>query len=113
MYVIVKSGREDKWFKPGYNHSLGKYVHTREDYLKTMKEMKLEPYDPNFKPKAKPKYKPSKWGREMVKTIANRTDKHGNVEVNESIHKVLKDTGFYKKREAEEKFKKMKQEGAF
>ena len=65
-------------FHPHMNHALGHYVHTKDDYLKSMKEKGLEPF---HEAKAQPKrtYKSSDWAHDMVRAIKRRTDKDGNV----------------------------------
>lgn len=65
-------------FHPHMNHALGHYVHTRKDYLRSMKEKGLEPFHVVTRPESKP-YKPSRWAHDMVRTIKRSTDKDGKV----------------------------------
>ena len=59
---------QSKRFKPHYSRSFGKYVHTKKDYLNTMKEMNLVPYEEsNVKKKKQEKYEPSQWAIDMTK----------------------------------------------
>lgn len=66
MDIIIKKTPSNRAFHPHMNHALGKYYHSKHDYLSDMKKAGLEPYDgyrKEYKPK---KYKPSKWAHEMV-----------------------------------------------
>ena len=76
MNIIVKKYSNSMRFFPHFNHSFGKFVHTKKDYLSEMKNRKLEPYDPNVKPKSKD-YKLSKDAIDTVREIYSQKDKKG------------------------------------
>lgn len=56
-------------FRPHMNHALGKYYHTKEDYLGDIKRLGLEPYREIKRPESKPMVM-SKEGCEMVHQAA-------------------------------------------
>ena len=78
--IIVKGKNQpssSKRFVPHMNWAMGKYVHTKQDYLDTMKKMDLVPYE---KPKEQgdPVYKSSKWSHDMVNEIQRSGGKPGS-----------------------------------
>lgn len=80
-------------FRPHMNAAMGKYYHTKKDYLRDMKRMNLVPSN---SPDAKPKkyetksYKPTVWARDMVRAIENRTDSGGKVHLSTGMIDQLK-----------------------
>ena len=50
--VVMK---ESKRFKPHMNQALGKYYHTKDDYLRDMKKGGFEPYTGEAKPRERQK----------------------------------------------------------
>jgi len=78
MHIIVKKNSESKRFKPHYNSSMGKYYHTKNDYLGDMKKHDLEPFREVKRDAPKP-YKPSQWAHSMANAIQRRTEKDGSV----------------------------------
>ena len=68
--IIVRKSSNSMRFKPHHNHALGKYIGTKEEYVKELKSRGLEPFKPGqaHQPVTKP-YTPSKWARSMVETI--------------------------------------------
>lgn len=80
MDIIINKQAKHQMFKPHMNTSLGKYYHTKEDYLRDLKKMKLEPYKA-VDPRKPTPYKMSAEGREMVKQAAEyerRKEKPGS-----------------------------------
>lgn len=79
-------------FKPHYNHAFGKYIHTKDDYLKEMKRTGSEPFDPSRVPKRdEPRiYKPSKWAHDMMRAAKRNTDKDGNVHLSGAMKEELR-----------------------
>jgi len=76
MDIIVRKNATHRMFRPHMNHALGKYYHTKEDYLKDMKAGGFEPYDPKSVPQPKREgYKPSKWAHDMIDSV--QYDKKG------------------------------------
>ena len=69
MNIIIKKQASHSMFRPHMNTSLGKYYHTKDDYLSDLKRMKLEPYRDVEKPKSKP-YVMDRNGIEMVHQAA-------------------------------------------
>jgi len=61
------------------NHALGKFYHTKDDYLHDMKAKGMEPYRPqDIKPKlSKPGYKPSEWAKKMVAVGKRQVEENG------------------------------------
>jgi len=78
----IITGRESQSmrFKPHYNNAFGKYIWTKDDYLREMKRTGSEPYDPSsVTPWKMKEYKTSKWAHDMIKAAKRVTDKDGNV----------------------------------
>lgn len=81
--IIVKAESESKRFKPHMNYAIGKYIHTKADYLKELKQNDLIPYDEGKKiadAKRREMEKPrktSKWGHDMVEEIRRSKGKPG------------------------------------
>lgn len=93
--IIIRSNSR-KSFHPHYNRAIGKYIHTREDYMKEMKDKNYVPYDPTVEPKAKP-YSPSPWAHSMANQIKNDTDSRGNYKPSGSFLNELEKAGGLKK----------------
>jgi len=94
MHIIVKSQPSHSMFRPHFNHSLGKFYHTKEDYLGDLKKNHLEPFR-EIKREPLKDYKMSKEGREMVKQAASyerRKEKPGS-----RFMKAYKELGVTKK----------------
>lgn len=66
--TISKSMR----FRPHYNIAIGRYIYTKDDYLKAMNKLGLEPqrsaYVKDYTPKP---YTPTPWAREMINQLKN------------------------------------------
>jgi hypothetical protein len=77
--IIVRKHSTSRRFHPHYNSALGKYIHTKEDYLREMKSGGFEPYDPNVKEKGIKKHQMSPWVREVTNSIKEHT-KRGKFE---------------------------------
>ena len=69
MQIIVKSGPSHSMFRPHMNQALGRYYHTKDDYMGDIKRLGLEPYRHMDAPKSKPMVM-SEDGREMVRQAA-------------------------------------------
>ena len=70
--LLVRKYTESARFKPHMNTTMGRYYHTKEDYLKDLKAKGLEPFQPGAaKEPAKRPYTPSRWARDMVNSIKN------------------------------------------
>lgn len=75
MNVIIRGDGESKRFKPHMNMAIGKYIHTREDYLRELKKNNLIPQEEARKIAEQKKrererpHKPSKWAHEMVEEL--------------------------------------------
>lgn len=81
--IIVKKETESKRFKPHMNYAIGKYIHTREEYLRELKQRDLIPYDEakkiaesRQKELNKP-HKSSKWAHDMVEELKRSKGKPG------------------------------------
>jgi len=64
------------------NQALGKYIHTKKDYLSEMKRQGVVPAsspDAVAKKHTKHTYKPSGWAHDMVRAAKKVTDKDGSV----------------------------------
>ena len=73
-------------FKRHYNKAMGKMVHTKEDYLKTMKEMNLIPTKEAdqiaaSKNKRKPYDKPSDDAMKFMTHISKKKSKDGRIKL--------------------------------
>jgi len=89
--IIIRESQSMR-FKPHMNMALGKYIHTKKEYLGEMKRQGCEPYRPQEVKQYKPsKYKTSQWAHDMVRAAKRNTDKHGNVHLSgamrEELHK--------------------------
>lgn len=106
MIIIVKKYSNSQRFFPHYSNSFGKFVHTKADYLKEMKERKLEPYNPNQKGRVVPDPKISKEGKEVIKSIYDQTDRKGNFNPSGRLKEKLIKSGVMKKRSDIDKIEK-------
>jgi len=80
MNIIVKKHASHSMFRPHYNSSMGRYYHTRDDYMGDIKKYGLEPYRVIEKQKSKPMVM-SQEGREMIHQAASyekRKEKPGS-----------------------------------
>jgi hypothetical protein len=69
MNVIVKKSASHSIFKPHYNTSMGKFYHTKSDYMGDIKKHNLEPYRNVEAPKSKP-LEMTREGRDMCRQAA-------------------------------------------
>lgn len=93
-FGIIIRNSESKRFKPHMNQAMGKYIHTKDEYLKTMKDMNLVPYEKQ-KEKLEPSLEKTQWAQDMGKRIQS-----GNL--GSSFYKELEKKGY-----GPEKIKKM------
>lgn len=54
--IIVKKNPSHSMFRSHFNQATGRYHHTKEDYMSTIKTMGLEPYKGEVKREAPKKY---------------------------------------------------------
>lgn len=85
MDVFVKKYSDSQRFYPHHNIALGKFVHTKSEYLGEMKKKGLEPYDKSFVEPTPKSYTPSKKAHEIVSYIKRNTDKEGKVHLSTKI----------------------------
>jgi len=80
---------ESERFKPHYNAALGKMIHTKDDYLKGIKEHGLIPQKEakqiaeSKRKEAERGYKPSAWAHDMAREIKRSGGKPGSAFYNE------------------------------
>jgi len=105
--LIINRESKSLRFKPHKNEALGKYVHTKKDYLDGLKEHGLIPQS-EARAIAKAvrrdqdkQRKPSKWAHEMVEELCRTKGNPGGAYYNQ-----LEKKGYGK-----EKIKKMKRDG--
>ena len=63
------------------------HIHTKDDYLKSVKSKGLEPYREIPKP-TKKAYTPSKWGKDILRAVSNNNGKASTI-VCDEINKKL------------------------
>ena len=83
-------------FQRHYNRAMGKMVHTKEDYLKNMKDMNLVPQkeaDQRVKDNHKPYDKPSDSAMRFMTHITKRKTKDGNIKLSGNEIKEMKKLG--------------------
>lgn len=96
MYIIVKKTPSSMRFAPHFNRSLGHYVHTKDDYLKSMKAKGMEPMTTSENTPNRKEYKQSAWAKDVVKAVKSQTDSKGNFKPSGSLMKELNKTGVTK-----------------
>lgn len=97
--------KDNNRFKPHFNREMcdranpnGKMIHTKEDYLREMKQRGLEPYRPQeVKQYEKKKYLPSKEAREIVSYVQAHKDKEGKVTITPKIREWIEENSGHKK----------------
>ena len=80
MEVFIPTHSKSMRFKPHYNAAIGEYIYTKDDYLKKIKELGLEPQKASYVQPSKSKtYTPSSWARAMIEAVKNSSkDQNGN-----------------------------------
>jgi len=79
MHIIIKNNTR-KSFHPHFNHATGRYYGTREEYLSDLKRRGLEPADPkNVQKRQQKKYTPSKWARDIIRSVQSSGHISGTV----------------------------------
>lgn len=87
--IIVRKNSESMRFRPHFNQALGYFVHTKEDYLRGIKEHGLIPQKEARKIAEEKrrdlnkKYKTSQWAHDMVGAIKRSNGKPGSAFYNE------------------------------
>jgi hypothetical protein len=80
MNIIVKKNASHSMFRPHQNEALGKFYHTKEDYLRDVKKAGLEPYKGQVKREAPKRYEGvSIEARKMMNEVSYRRDGRPNI----------------------------------
>lgn len=73
MSFNVGKPKESMRFKPHFNTAMGKMIHTKDDYLKEMKEKNYVPYDPSIDGGKRKEYKIGKDTEQVLRAIKSQS----------------------------------------